>query len=741
MPSTSSPRRRHDWRPPVRATPVPLAAAILWLAAGAAQAQEAEPARPGEPLVEELTVEAPSRLHGAAARADGLTVQVVEREELEASGARTVQEALRQLPGVHLTDEQGNGYQQDLTMRGFTASPVTGLSQGISVFLDGVRLNEPQAEEVNFNLIPLSEAERIEIIRGPSSAFGRNSLGGAVNIITRRGGDHLEAEAELEGGSWRHRESHARVAGPLGPLDGYLAVGAFDEKGWRVDGGGKGARAFGKLGLRREGTDLTLSWQSQVDRLQQAGSMPLSMLQQDRSGNFTVGDFFRPTLHLLTFNGTQRLGPSLSLVVNGFFRALDAEQFNSSFLSPDTRMFNRTRSIGGAAQLEHQATFGSLQNRVILGAEATSNAVRIRVHEEPNAQFPAAADGSLLPRPLAELADAQLALGSFLQDRLRFAEGPLAGLGTTVSLRYDRMEHDILDTSAVNPGGATGTAAYQAWTPALGVAWSFAPKWLATASYTGGFRAPAFLEITCADANAPCVGLQAGVAPDATFTQLRAVRSRALEAGLQTSPLRGLTTSLSAFRVDLTDDIYAVTPQGSTLVYFQNVGATRRQGVEATLRLRRRQVDVDASYTYLRATFENDLDLATTRTPSGTQTVPRGADLPLTPRHRLDLVARVRPWSWLTLEAGALYVGAQVYRGDEANEAPRLPAYLVARSGIEVRWGDWSASLRVLNLLDQRYETFGTYAPDGKAPGQPVVPFLTPGAPLRVVAGLRWELA
>jgi outer membrane receptor protein involved in Fe transport len=740
MPSTSNARRRHDWLLPVRATPVPLAAAILWLAAAAAQAQEAEPVRPDQPLVEELIVEAPSRLHGAAARADGLTVQVVEREELEAAGARTVQEALQGIPGVHLTDEQGNSHQQDLTMRGFIATSVTGLPQGVSVFLDGVRLNEPGVEEVNFNLIPLTEVERIEIIRGPSSAFGRNTLGGAINIITRRGGDRLESEVEVEGGSWRHREAHARVAGPLGPLESYLAVGAFDEEGLRVEGGAKGAQAFGKLGFRREGTDLTLSYQAQIDRIQQAGSMPLSMLQQDRRGNFTAGDFFRPKLHLLTFNGTRPLGAGLSLMVNTFFRALDAEQYNSSFLSEDTRMFNRTRSIGGAAQLEHQATFGSLRNRLTLGAEATSNAVRFRVHEEPNAQFPTAEDGSPLPRLLAELADAQVALGAFVQDGVRVAEGPLAGLGATASLRYDRVDHDVDDTSPVNTGGATGTASYDALTPALGLAWNFAPKWLATASYTGGFRAPAFLEITCANPDAPCIGLQAGVAPDATLTQLRAVRSRALEAGLQTSPLRGLTTSLSAFRVDLRNDIYSVTPQGTTFVYFQNIGDTRRQGVEATLRLRRRQFDVDASYTYTRATFESDVDLATSRTPTGTQAVRRGDDLPLTPRHRLDLVGRVRPWPWLTLEAGALYVGAQVYRGDEANDEPHLPAYVVARSGVEVRWGEWSAFLRVQNLLDRRYENFGTFAPDGKAPGQPVVPFLNPGAPLNATAGLRWEL-
>jgi outer membrane receptor protein involved in Fe transport len=532
------------------------------------------------------------------------------------------------------------------------------------------------------------------------------------------------------------------VAGPLGPLDGYLAVGAFEGKGWRVDGGGKGAQAFGKLGLRRDGTDLTLSYQVQADRIQQSGSLPRSQLLLDRSANFTAGDFFRPALHLVTLNGSRQLGAGLSLSVNGFLRALDVEQFNSSFLSPDTRLFNRTRSVGGAAQLEHRGDLGALQNRLTLGAEATRNDARIRVSEEPNPQFPAADDGSALPRRVADLADAQVALGAFLQDGLRLADGRLAGLAATASLRFDRISHDITDTSPVNPGSATGTGAYQAFTPALGLAWGFAPQWLATASWTRGFRAPAFLELTCADAQASCVGLQAGVAPDATFTHLRAVRSQAVEAGLQASPLQGLTASLAAFRVDLSDDIYAVTPAGTTLVYFQNVGATRRQGLEAALKLRRRQLDLDLGYGYTRATFETALDdLATSRTPDGKQAVRPGADLPLTPRHRLELAARLRPWPWLSLEAGGRWVGPQVYRGDEANQAPRLPGYLTFRGGIEARWTEWTASLRLENLLNRRYETFGTFAPDGKAgTPAPVVPFLTPGAPLRLVLGLRWEL-
>jgi outer membrane receptor protein involved in Fe transport len=689
-----------------------------------------------------MTVLAPARLGAGRVAANGLTVQVIEREEIEASGARTLQEALRRFAGVHLSDEQGNAFQQDLSMRGFAASPVTGLAQGLSVFLDGVRVNEPAVEEVNFDLVPLTEVERIEIVRGPNAVFGRNTLGGAIHVVTRRGGPRPEAEVELEGASWWHQEAHGRVAGPLGPLDGYLALGQFSERGWRVTGGSRGARAFGKLGLRRQGTDVALSYQAQVDRLEQPGSLPRSMLDADRSQNYTAGDFFRPELHLLTLNAHRQIASGLSLSLNAFFRALDAEQFNSSFLSPDTRLFSATRSAGGAVQVDHQAGWGALRNRVTAGAEAGHNAVRVAVHEEPNPRFGAAEDGSALPRLLSRISDGQVALGAFLQEGVRVAEGPLAGLGATATLRWDRISHDIVDTSPPSPGSATGTATYARWVPALGLAWAFAPQWLASASYSEGFRAPAFLELTCADPAAPCVGLQAGVAPDATLTRLRPVRSRSLEAGVTGSPLAGLVATAAAFRTDLGDDIYGVTPAGTNQVFFQNVGSTRRQGLELTLQLRSRILDLDAAYAYTRATFESDLTLATPRTAGGVEAVPRGAQLPLTPRHRLDLAARVRPVGGLTLEAGLLWVGSQFLRGDEANQASRLAPHAVARAGVVYERGSWMVSLRAVNLLDARYQTFGTYAVNGRLgiDPPPTEPFLTPGPPLRIVAGLRWEL-
>lgn len=714
------------------------AAAALCAAALARAEVEAAAAPSAPPYEEGIVVEAPSRLpRGGSGRSPG-SVEVLDGERLRASGARTLQDALNSLTSVHLVDQQGNAHQQDLVIRGFTATSVTGVPQGLSVFLDGVRVNEPAVEEVNFDLVPLADVERIEIVHGPQAIFGRNTLGGAIHILTRRGGERPDAEVEVEGGSAQYGQAKARVSGPVGPLDGYFGAEQSYDAGWRARSASRVGRLFGKLGLRTADTDATLSYQFQHDELHEPGSLPVSLLEQDRAQNYTPGDFFRPALHLATLNARRRLGPGLSVTANAFFRALDVQQFNASFVDADTRLFNGTRSAGAAAQLDHRASLRALRNQVTAGGEATRSSVRITVHQEANAGNPGA-PGAPLSHVSSDVSDAQLAAGAFVQDQIRVASGPLAGLAATGALRLDWIAHDIVDASPDDPGKATGRASYTSLVPALGLRWAITPRWIASASYSGGYRAPAFLELTCADIDSPCIGLQSGVAPDTSFTRLRGVRARSIEAGISASPVDAVTVGLTVFRIDLHNDIFAVTLPSTTRVVFRNVGDTLRQGAELKVRAVAGPLTLDGDYAFTLATFEDEVaDLATPR--SGSENVSSGAELPMNPHHRVGLGARVRALSWLELSAAMKWVSSQYYLGDEENAAPRLPPYLVLGAGAEARWRRWGAFVRASNVLGSRYEVFGTYATNAKAGSTVPERFLTPGPPLRVVVGLRWEL-
>jgi hypothetical protein len=101
-------------------------------------------------------------------------------------GPDVVMNALLDLPGISLYDDQGARLQPELEVRGFTVSPIVGTPQGVSVFLDGMRVNEPDAQEVNFDLLPSAAIARASLVRGSNVLFGRNSLGGTLLLDTRR---------------------------------------------------------------------------------------------------------------------------------------------------------------------------------------------------------------------------------------------------------------------------------------------------------------------------------------------------------------------------------------------------------------------------------------------------------------------------------------------------------------------------------------------------------------------------
>jgi outer membrane receptor protein involved in Fe transport/FixJ family two-component response regulator len=709
-----------------------------------------------------VTVTAPARLPEVPLPPSSIpaSVQVITGEEIRKSGALTLQDFLPRLPGVTSSDEQGNSFQPSLSFRGFQGTSVTGVPQGISVFLDGVRINEPDVEEINFDLIPLDDIERIELIRGPSAIFGRNTLAGAVNIITKRGGTEREFVPELAWGSFGRQNYRGHLAGTGGPIDYYFSGLYFHEDGWRDVSEGRISRAFGKLGYQGKGTDVTLSYQYTQNRIEQAGSLPLSLLQEDRKQNFTGGDFFRPLLNVGILNLRQELGSGFTLALNGFGRNLDAEQFNVSLIGDNTRLFNNTTSGGGTLQLSHQALPFGRENLLIVGTDYVHNRVRVKVFEEKNERTLSACSDEAVAAgenpseacPLQELntkvRDQQNAFGVYLQDTFDLAKALFLkgdSLVLTAALRWDWLRHDITDESPGLDGrpSAAGVFTFSRVNPRLGFNYNLSPDVGLYFSYSQGFRAPAFLELTCAGPGAVCPGLQAGVASD---PPLNPVKARNFELGLRTKPYPWLDTELSLFRTDVSDDIFSVSPTGTLGLFFQNIGDTRRQGLELSIRgTYRGLLDGYVNYSFTQATFRDDVMLATPRltpgcvTPPCTEFVRKGSDLPLIPNHRLNAGVDYHLMDWLTLSLAAFYVGQQRFRGDEANVAAPLKDYVVLNGGIRGQWKGFTASLWINNLLNNKYETFGTFAPNAKLPGDPIEPFLTPALPINVLGGVSYR--
>lgn len=723
----------------------------------------AQPRPADEPLrLPEVRVTAPARLPTDPLPASSIpaSVQVVPGEDIKRSGAVTLQDYLTRLPGVTLSDEQGNSFQPSLSFRGFQASPVTGIPQGISVFVDGVRINEPDVEEINFDLLPVDDIDRIEIIRGPSAIFGRNTLAGAVNVVTRRGGEVREAVAEASGGSFGREKFRIRLGGTEKAIDYYVSGTLFREDGWRDASASRLGKALGKLGYKDDTTDVTLSFQYANNRIEQPGSLPESELRQDRTRNFTPGDFFAPRMNFGTVNVRQELSGSAALLVNAFGRTLDSEQFNVNIATDNTRLFNNTASAGTTIQLNHDAVVLGRTNRLVLGVDYVYNDVAVKVFDEKNARTlascvddaVAAGQDPAAACPLKTLAtrvrDWQNGVGAYVQDTFDVLKDVFRSgdsLVFTGAARWDWLRHDIEDRSPpeVDRASATGVSTFSRLNPRVGLNYNLSRDYGVYATYSEGFRAPAFLELTCAGPAAACPGLQAGAAPD---PPLKSVISRNYEVGVRARPVPWLSADLSVFRTDVSHDIFSISPTGTTAVFFQNIGDTRRQGLELALRgTYGERLEGYVNYTLTEATFQTDVILFTPRLTEGCAALPcmepvrKGNDFPLIPRHRLNAGIDYRLLPWLTLSLSGVYVGEQRFRGDEENVAEMLKAYTVVNTALKANFKQLDAFVWINNVLNNRYETFGTFAPNPKLPGAPVERFLTPAPPIHVIAGLSYR--
>ena len=149
-----------------------VAAALFAIGAGAAQADE-------------YTTLAPVKVTASRVEQElkdvNMSVSVITQEEIRESNARTVGELLENVPGVRINNDGGQGIKR-VKIRGESAFHTL-------VMIDGQKIGEQKSMSGSPLLISPSEIERIEVIKGPASVlYGSEAIGGAINIITKKGG-------------------------------------------------------------------------------------------------------------------------------------------------------------------------------------------------------------------------------------------------------------------------------------------------------------------------------------------------------------------------------------------------------------------------------------------------------------------------------------------------------------------------------------------------------------------------
>jgi outer membrane receptor protein involved in Fe transport len=258
-------------------------------------------------------------------------VQTLSGRTLEASGALDLPAYLdRRLNGVHVNEIQGNPFQADVNYRGYTASPLLGTPQGLSVYMDGVRLNQPFGDVVSWDLIPKVAIFSGAMMPGSNPLFGLNTLGGALSIQTKDGrnspGTKLQA---IYGNDVRRALEFEHGGSRAGSgINWYVAGNLFAEDGWRDNSPSEVRQLFGKLGWGKGRSDVSVSLTYADNSLNGNGLQEVGFLDRDYASVYTKPDETNNQSVFLNATATRALSDRLTVSVNGYFRNINTDTLN-----------------------------------------------------------------------------------------------------------------------------------------------------------------------------------------------------------------------------------------------------------------------------------------------------------------------------------------------------------------------------------------------------------------------------
>jgi len=691
-------------------------------------------------------------------------VQSFTAQDMQRPSYYSVVDLLRQRAGsVSANDAQNNRLQPDLQFRGFTASPLLGLSQGVAIYQNGARINEVFGDTVNWDLLPTNSFESMDLVAGANPVYGLNALGGAISLRTRTGFSSQGGGIDLTAGSYGSRDIGFTQGGNNGSWGYYLAVEAMEEDGWRDFSASEVANAYGALSWRGSRSELDIFVNFGDSSLRGNGAVPLDLLNNARDAVFTHPDATDNELSQLSVSFRHFLDADTELSVSGFARQLDVSSFNGDgtefeecgeddddvddgmdldnddddednpfegFLCHDedgpardtdgqlvsddfNAINNRSRreqnSLGLTLQLLMNREWGGFENQAVFGVDYFHGETGFTSSVEFS-QLTEQRGTTLSDRFYANgfvTLDAELETASvFASDAISVTDR----LTLTLSGRYNSTQVDNTDPTGINPD-LEGSHSYARLNGGVGLQYDISDS----ASFYGSLqqtsRTPTPVELACSEPDAPC-NLPNSFLADPPLDDVVAT---GLEFGL-----RGRTDYLSNWRVGLfhtlsEDDILFQTTGGisSSEGFFQNAADTLRQGVEVELAGGARGFGWYLNYTYLSATYDDPFVSSSPNNPAsenGNLDVASGSDIPGLPRHNLKFGAATQATDAVTLGVDFRGASGVHLRGDEANVDQRTDGWFVTDVYAAMALGErFRIEARVENVFDTEYETFGLY--------------------------------
>jgi outer membrane receptor protein involved in Fe transport len=735
-------------------------------------------------------------------------VQIIKGEQLEEQKSLSIADYINQnLTGVNVNETQNNPYQPDVNFHGYTASPLLGTPQGLSVFVDGVRVNEPFGDVVNWDLIPTNSINGISLIPGSNPLFGLNTLGGALSVQTKSGRTNPGGAVEAYMGSWGRKAGSAEYGGVSkdGSVDYFISGNVFSEDGWRDYSPSDVGQIFGKVGWQNETTSLNLSYTGVDNKLVGNGLAPADFIRdQGRESILTRPDKTENKLSFFNLNWSHFFNDDTQLSGNTYYRYgktrtlngdgnddfddgtvdldasgdIDAAELaaaNAACLADAdadencSGAINRTSSnrkgYGFNAQLTFNQDLMQKKNQFITGFGYDYGRTNFKQSTEfglVNATRGIDGAGIFSDDGLVDLKGVSKTWSLFATDTLSLS--PMWHLTMSARYNHTKVENDdrlnpIPDPDPTLNTSLTSEQSFNRINPAIGLNFTPSKDLTAYASYNEGSRAPTAIELGCANPNQPC-RLPNAFAGDPPLDQ---VVAKTFEGGLRGKLSNDLGWSFSAYRSQNYDDIQFIAAGNATGEgYFNNVGKTRRQGIDAALNGKVDKLSWSVGYSFVKATYQSTFDIASDADLNSSAQdldgdgeeeirVRKGDRIPGIPQHQLKLrVAYDITPAW-NIGSNIFTFSDQYSRGNENNghdgKGAKVGGYTVVNLDTRYNFGGgWQLFAKVNNIFDKEYNSAGLLgehrfdSATGQFTGNEVnTPFYAPGAPRAGWIGLRYE--
>ena len=718
------------------------------------------------------------------------SIQMVNQKDIaQQSGVSIADFMVNNLQGVTVNEIAGNPFQIELNYHGYNATPVAGNPQGLSVYVDGVRVNEPFSNTVMWDLIPSFSIERMQMIGGSNPIFGLNTLGGALSMQTKSGQTFNKTAIDYSAGSWGRQVSLIETGGISKDkeFDYYFGYEHFTEGGWRDFSPTHVNQLFGQLGWEDETSRYEVNYTGAHNLMIGNGLTPKELLGTDLSGihtleDETINDFGKWVLTSMHF-----IDETTMLSTNAYYIRSDRRTFNgdlnddfcttsmgnedecsteslAAFDADGTQnlnegVLNRTKTkqdaYGGNIQVTFDDDFKGKRNQLIVGSGIEYSVIRFRQSGqeiatlEASGFFGGATDDE---EQSTGLTGKTKTFGLFATNTHSLSDV----LSINTAARYNSVQVDNMDT--FNAAGAsaslTGKHDFERINPSIGLTFHPTKNYTTYASYSQSSRAPTSIELGCANPEQPC-NLPTQMADDPPLEQ---VVAKTIELGARGRLSNGVSWNATIYDATNHDDILFVNSSSvSGQGYFTNVSSTTRQGLDLGLLFDGKKGSMNINYGFLMARYGSNIDLpneVNTSASSDLISVKKGDYLPNMPKHNLKIRSeyQVKPGFNVGATISAFsksYMMGNENQGHDSSQGLQgeIPGYATLNMDSEYNFNDgWKLYVKAINVLDQSYYTGGRLAEtqveaDRSHSGDEAegAASLLPGSPQAAWIGLRHE--